>query len=102
MNDSPPGEKSVFAALRDDPTTEDWIVLHSFTLSKHVKQEKGEIDFLVFAPGLGALVVEVKSHLSASRRDGMWYLGSDPATSRSPFEQAENNRYSLKKSIENR
>jgi len=102
MSDSPPGEKSVFAALRDDPTTEDWIVLHSFTLSKHVKQEKGEIDFLIFAPGLGALVVEVKSHLSASRRDGMWYLGSDPATSRSPFEQAENNRYSLKKSIENR
>ena len=102
MGDSPPGEKAVFAALRDDPTTEDWIVLHSYTLSKHVKQEKGEIDFLVLAPGLGALVVEVKSHLTVRRKGGMWFLGSDPPTPRSPFEQAENNRYSLKKSIERR
>jgi DNA polymerase III delta prime subunit len=65
-----------------------------------VKQEKGEIDFVVLAPGLGVLIVEVKSHLKVSRQGGIWTLGNAEPSSRSPFEQAEMNRYSLKNSLQ--
>jgi len=99
MSGSPPGEKRIFVGLRDDPVAKNWIVLHSYTLSQHVKQEKGEMDFLVMAPGLGILVVEVKSHRRVTREDGTWFLGNDAPTTRSPFEQAEMNRYSLKEQL---
>ncbi len=95
LSDAPPGEKRVFVGLRDDQVTKDWIVLHSLTLSRHVRQEKGEIDFVVIAPGFGVLVVEVKSHRNIVRENGTWRLGNDSPTTRSPFEQAELNRYSL-------
>lgn len=61
-DDAPPGERDVFAALRDAPATQDWIVFHSLGIGRHATQIEGEADFVVLAPELGMLVIEVKSH----------------------------------------
>ncbi len=91
-----PGERELFRRLRDDPDAADWIVLHSFNLPRHRTQVQGEADFVVLAPGLGMLCLEVKAHRRVSREaDGRWRLGGDPPVSRSPFKQAEDNMRSL-------
>jgi ATP:corrinoid adenosyltransferase len=91
-----PGERELFARFRDDPVTADWTVLHSFNLPRHVTQVRGEADFVILAPGLGMLCLEVKAHRRAERtQEGLWLLGADRPTSRSPFKQAEDNMYSL-------
>jgi len=91
-----PGEHELFRRLRDDPDTADWIVLHSFNLPRHRTQVQGEADFVVLAPGLGMLCLEVKAHRRVARdADGRWRLGGDPPVSRSPFKQAEDNMRSL-------
>ena len=54
---APPGEKAVFAALRDAAGTEHWTVLHSLAIAKHERQVEGEADFVVVAPNAGLLVV---------------------------------------------
>ena len=59
---SPPGERSLFEALRDDPGAQGWIVLHSLDLARHIKNLQGEADFVVIIPGQGIVVIEVKSH----------------------------------------
>jgi ATP:corrinoid adenosyltransferase len=90
-----PGERKVFDELKADPIAKDWIILHSYCLSKHLYQERGEIDFVVIAPGLGVMVVEVKSH-SSVKFDGEWHLGRDNPTSHGPINQAMKNMYSLR------
>ncbi len=91
-----PGERELFIRLRDEPGTADWIVLHSFDLPKHTTQVRGEADFVILAPGLGMLCLEVKAHRRVARdTEGRWRMGSDPATSRSPFKQANDNMHSL-------
>ena len=100
---APPGEKELFAALATSTMTENWIVLHSLAIADHVRQVEGEADFVVIAPGLGVLVIEVKSHRSVSRlADGTWQLGSHPPTARSPFQQAQEAMYSLRQYLVSR
>ncbi|GAA4616590.1 ATP-binding domain-containing protein [Actinoallomurus liliacearum] len=95
---APPGEQLLFHRLRDDPGTSDWTVLHSLNLARHVRQVEGEADFVVIAPGLGVLCVEVKSHRSARRdTNGMWYLGTQAPTQRSPFRQASEQMHSIRR-----
>jgi hypothetical protein len=95
-----PGEEELFRRLRDDPSTESWIVFHSLEVAKHRKQISGEIDFLVIVPSLGVLALEVKAHKSIVRRNGLWYFGSEPEPSRrSPFMQAEEAMHSLRKTL---
>ena len=69
------GEKQIFKKLRDEPGTKNWIVLHSLSLPKHVRQTSGEIDFVVIVPEKGVLCVEVKACSLLSRRDGLWFYG---------------------------
>lgn len=96
-SDAPPGEKAVYAALRENCDTSDWIVLHSLGIADHVRQVEGEADFVVIAPGRGILVIEVKSHLTVDRRsDGTWKLGNDALTTRGPFQQAKEAMHSLR------
>ena len=59
-----PGEKIIFDRLRNNIECEDWYVFYSFFLDDHQSQQEGEIDFLVFIPKKGFVVVEVKSHLN--------------------------------------
>lgn len=100
---APPGEKAVFAALRDSPHTDDWTVLHSLGIANHERQVEGEADFVIIVPNLGILVVEVKSHLSFSRSsDGTWKLGKDSPTVRGPFQQAQEAMHSIRDYLRSR
>ena len=95
-DDAPPGEQDVFEALRDAPGTRDWIVFHSLGIGRHTTQIEGEADFVVLAPELGILVIEVKSHLRVQADNvGRWKLGSDEWTTRSPFTQASREYHSV-------
>ena len=53
-------ERKVFEWFRDDPTTDDWVVLHSLGISNHNRVIHGEIDFLVIAPYMGILQLKSK------------------------------------------
>ncbi|MFN3002987.1 nuclease-related domain-containing DEAD/DEAH box helicase [Mycolicibacterium wolinskyi] len=100
-DDSPPGEKAVYAALKAGAQTDNWIVLHSLAIADHVRQVEGEADFVVIVPDTGILVIEVKSHQSIDRRsDGTWKLGNDAPTARGPFQQAREAMHSLREYLE--
>src|SRR5699024_2722484 len=90
-----PGEQSVYRALAEDQSTDDWIVLHSLNIAEHVRNPEGEADFVVIAPSLGILVIEAKSHDHFTFRDGIWKLGRQKPTTRGPFKQAGEAMYSI-------
>ncbi len=96
---SPPGERSIYRALASSTGVDDWIVLHSLNIAEHVRNPEGEADFVVIAPGLGLLVIEVKSHEQIDFRDGAWYLGHHPPTTRGPFKQASEAMHSIRKDL---
>lgn len=93
-----PAEPIVFEALRDDPATSDWTVLHSVDIARHVSRPFGEADFVAIVPGWGLVVIEVKGVRSIARApDGGWLLGtkqsSDPV---GPFRQARDAMFSIR------
>lgn len=92
-----PGEQSVYRELAEDTTTDDWIVLHSLNIAEHVRNPEGEADFVVVAPDLGILVIEVKSHEHFTFDNGVWKLGNQPPTTRGPFAQASEAMHSIRK-----
>lgn len=94
-----PGEILLFPMFESDKVTENWIVLHSLNIADHVSNMEGEADFLVLAPGHGIALVEVKAVQSVGRSNGIWQLGSLPATTRSPFDQANEAYRSVEKSL---
>jgi hypothetical protein len=72
-------------------------VLHSLGIASHVRQVKGEADFVVVVPGSGILVIEAKSHATVERLpDGRWKLGNHAPTSRGPFQQANEAMHSIR------
>lgn len=94
--DAPPGEVELFDALATSSGTDGWIVLHSLGIANHERLVEGEADFVVLVPEHGVLVLEVKSHLSIERFDsGLWKLGQQAPTGRSPFKQASEAMYSI-------
>ena len=91
-----PGERELFRRLQAEPGTETWIVLHSLEIAKHVTQRQGEADFVVVIPNRGVVVIEVKAHQRVTRSaDGVWQLGGQPPSRRSPFKQADRAKFSL-------
>lgn len=100
---SPNGEVAVFEALRDHPGTADWLVWHGLPIRHHATQVQGEADFVVVVPGEGVLVIEVKSHDRVEvGADGLWHLGGNAPTSRSPYTQADDNARSIRHWVEQR
>lgn len=99
------GERRVFDLFKNNPRTEDWVVLHSLGLSKHIKRLYGEIDFLVLAPGLGIFCLEVKSG-DVRREKGVWKFtnrfGEVTTSARGPFQQAQDAMFSLVNAIRKR
>lgn len=95
-----PGEREIFTRLRDEPGTKDWIVLHSLDIAHHLRQVAGEADFVIVAPALGVLCLEVKACHSLQRRDGLWYYGHDPhGDPRGPFKQASEAMHSVRQQV---
>ena len=94
-----PGEKSVYRKLAEDQTTDHWIVLHSLNIAEHVRNPEGEADFVVIAPELGILVIEVKSHEHFTFDNGVWKLGNEAPTTRGPFKQANEAMHSIRRDL---
>ena len=97
---SSPGEREIFTRLKDELGAKDWIVLHSLDIAHHLRQIAGEVDFVIIAPGLGVLCLEVKACHSLGRANGLWYYGHDPhGDPRGPFKQASEAMHSLRKQV---
>lgn len=98
-------ERKVFEWFRDDPTTGDWVVLHSLGISSHNKVIYGEIDFLVIAPYMGLFAIEVKGG-RVQRTNGIWAFtdryGRVRTKERGPFDQAWDGIFSIVNTLKNR
>lgn len=93
------GEEFVFAELRDQ-APDDWVVLHSLDIAPSDDRRRGEADFVVIVPNLGAAVLEVKS-VARQQVDLSWDYGA-VSSSRSPFEQADTAMRSIMKYLDSR
>lgn len=95
-----PGEQEIFAKLKQEEATRDWIVLHSLDIAQHLRQVSGEADFVIIVPLLGVLCLEVKACHSLERRDGLWFYGHDlKGDPRGPFKQAAEAMHSLRQQV---
>lgn len=94
------GEKWVYEQLAADESRSEWVVLHSQDIPLHRRQMEGEADFIVVAPGLGVLVVEVKGCGQVTIEDDLWiYDGHVESKHHSPFRQASEAMYSVRDSV---
>ncbi|MDD3021756.1 MAG: NERD domain-containing protein [Alphaproteobacteria bacterium] len=94
----PMSEQIVFEAIRKN-LSDEWTVFHSFdylTRDLNRKRWDGEIDFLLYHPVKGFLVIEVKGG-AISYRNGQWYQEDRPID---PVEQAKRNKYAVRKLLQ--
>jgi len=98
-------EKHIFEWFRNDPRTEDWIVLHSLGIANHNHVIRGETDFFVLVPYMGLFALEVKGG-RVRRKDGVWSFtdryGNVGTKERGPFDQAWDGVFSIVKDIKNK
>jgi hypothetical protein len=95
------GEKMIFEMFKNEPFTNDWIILHSLNLSQHTRRLYGEIDFLLLIPGAGIFVMEVKGG-DVKCLDGVWEFKDKFGNinkNKSPFSQARDAMFSLQSAI---
>ncbi len=95
------GEQILFEKLKASKNGANWVVMHSLDIFPKSMAGQAEADFVVFAPGLGILVVEVKAHRVARVTNRVWYL-SEKKLKRSPVKQAINAVFFLKRYFEDR
>lgn len=91
------GEKKVFEHFKSQ-APDNWIVLHSLRLPEHPKVVYGEADFVVIAPGIGVIVLEVKS--GGVGFDGTYWVykdrhGKETKKTRGPFSQAKEGMFKV-------
>ena len=90
-------ERRVYEEIAGHADADKWCVLHSQNLADHIRQVRGEIDFVCAIPGLGVLCVEVKGFDSLERREGESFWRFNDGTSfKGPITQASNNALSVR------
>lgn len=98
-------EKHIFEWFRNDPRTEDWIVLHSLGIANHNHVIHGETDFFVLVPYMGLFALEVKGG-RVRRKDGVWSFtdryGNVGTKERGPFDQAWDGVFSIVNDIKSK
>lgn len=77
-------EMRIFDAFAGATKGDDWIVLHSLEIRRHVTQFQGEADFIVLVPGRGIVVIEAKNPEYVEYKDGEWRLDRVPNPGKSP------------------
>ena len=93
LNRRPMSERIVFDAVKSN-LSNDWYVFHSFDYvarGLYQKRWDGEIDFLLYHPEKGILILEVKGG-SVSYRNGQWFQEDRPMD---PVGQARKNKYAV-------
>lgn len=96
---SPSSPRSEIKVRERLSTTDDLVVFHSVAWQSRRggKQGDGEADFVVLAPDLGILVLEVKGG-GIEAIDGTWFSTGGDGIRRSiknPFDQAKDSKYAL-------
>lgn len=89
------GEQLLYDAFRRSVKGANWTIFHSLELGRHVNQSEGECDFLILAPGLGVLVLEVKAARTVARDASGWKLGQKHSK-KGPFKQARDAMHSIR------
>lgn len=84
----------MFALLAKGPA--DWVAIHSLDLAPWNSNRRTEIDFVVIAPELGIMCIEVKSHGTIEFYDDRWHPES---IKRSPFKQAADARHAFHRAL---
>jgi len=100
---TPFSERRIFDLLRSDSATETWIVLHSLGLRRTAIGPYGEIDLVILIPGKGLVCLEVKGG-EVSCMNGIWRTqnratGVTELLKKSPYLQARENMFALKKAM---
>lgn len=95
-------EDEMFNCLQELPDS--YYVCHSF----HIHQvdnktlHEGEIDFIIFHPDKGMLLIEAKAG-KVKLVNNTWYYGNDrPMKGGGPYRQAATNRYKLQELFDNK
>ena len=87
----PRSERQIFNALQTGPHTKGWVVMHRVHVpGKRRNSNPREVDFLIMAPGGGAICLEVKGDV-LDVRDGQWFRRSDGCNG-PPMPQAPNDQ----------
>ena len=89
------GEQFLYDAFRKSSKGANWTIFHSLELGRHINQSEGECDFLILAPGLGVLVLEVKAARTVARDETGWKLGQKHSK-KGPFKQARDAMHSIR------
>ncbi|MBW9093329.1 NERD domain-containing protein [Microbacterium jejuense] len=95
-------ERKVFTALEGIQGRDDWVAIHSLGIGRHASAFQGEADFIVLAPGLGILVIEVKSPAFVEYKGGDWYLDRVPSPRKDPLKQLDGARRSIRHHLRER
>ncbi|MFP1602969.1 NERD domain-containing protein [Microbacterium sp. 2216-1] len=95
-------EKRIFDAFAGAHDADDWIVLHSLEIRRHLTRMQGEADFIVLVPGRGIVMIEAKSPEYVEYKDGEWRLDRVPNPGKSPFDQLDGSIRSLRGYLKHR
>lgn len=95
--DNDNSERDIFDWFQQDVATQGWYVHHGVQIAKHISQTQGESDFVVIVPGLGVVVLEIKSWTTIRRQGGRWEFGRGETilSTDDPVRQATENRESI-------
>ncbi len=98
-DDAPNSERLVFQLLREDPTTDGWVVVHKMRPRQRQGRRPREIDFLVLIPNVALLCLEVKGG-GFNVESGSWYRPGPPRESiEPPVDQAEAAMYLMRNEL---
>lgn len=95
------GERLLLQAFASSKDTENWIILHSLEVLHNEFRTQGEADFVILAPNYGVMVLEVKDSPSVERTpSGDWRIGGKVPERGSPFKQANESMWNIRKYLE--
>lgn len=83
--------------------TDDWVVMHSVGIAKHITQSQGEADFVIVIPNKGIFTLEIKGG-TIEYSDGQWFSTDrygEKHTINNPYDEANNAMHSLRTFIAN-
>lgn len=96
-------ERKLYPVFKAMDHTEDWVILHSVAIAKHITQSQGEADFVVIVPGIGTFALEVKGGI-ISQSNGKWTStdrNGELHYIKNPVEEANNAIHSIMDYIRN-
>ena len=93
-------EQVVFNMLRDDPATDDWVIVHGVKPA-YSGQSQGEIDFLALVPDAAILCLEVKQG-GFEVKQGQWYALKTHEPVDQPGRQTEKAMFGLDEQLRER